>query len=382
MVVKNYRYDNGRYRVYKWINHKCHYFGDYKTEKGAKDRVKQLRENNWEGLIGPKPRKKLFPFPEDEQLIDNIAMERMIKNKTKATYCQSVIHYTDYLNQSLTSLIELYYQEEESIPWKKRTLKKHLVGFRNHLYSTYLRGTAKNYFSRLLTLFRHLEIELSYLPKLNTKNINEPQPITHDDLLTKKELEKAYGIATPLMKCIILFQSSSGCARRETLNLTVKDYLEANNIEIIDKPVKTLLLKVNNEIIPCFRLKRQKTNKYYFTYCSPQANQEILKYLINRDDLTLESPIFDMNLYYWNNEYNHINDELKLGTAGNYNRFRSHMLRKWHASTLYNNGMSIDDIDSLQGRSKDSTHQSYFMEDPDLLKQKYESHMDCLLLEV
>lgn len=29
------------------------------------------------------------------------------------------------------------------------------------------------------------------------------------------------------MKAIILFMSSSGCARRETLNLTVMDYMNA-----------------------------------------------------------------------------------------------------------------------------------------------------------
>ena len=58
------------------------------------------------------------------------------------------------------------------------------------------------------------------------------------------------------------------------------------------------------------------------------------------------------------------------------------MIRKFHASSLYNDGMSIDDVDSLQGRSKDSTHRAYFMEDPLLLKNKYVEHMDCLLLDV
>ena len=382
MVVKNYRWDGGAWRVYKWINGKCHYFGRFESETQAIKKVNRLRKNNWNGLIKPKNRKITFPFKEDEKLIDKIAIERNIKEKTKATYCQCVIHYTEYLNQSFTELIEIYYAEEETTPWKKRTLKTHLISFRNHLYNTYLKGTAKNYFSRLLTLFRHLEIELNYLPMLNTKNIKEAQPITHSDLLTKEELEKCYEAASPLLKVIILFQSSTGCARRETLNLTIKDYLIANDVEIIDKPVKSLLLQVNTDNIPCFRLKRQKTNKYYFTYCTPQTNQEVLEYLINREDLSIESPLFDTNLYYWNKMYHDINDSLELGTAGNYNRFRSHMLRKWHASTLYNNGMSIDDIDSLQGRSKDSTHQSYFMEDPELLKKKYINHMDCLLLEV
>lgn len=323
-----------------------------------------------------------FLFKEDEMIVNRIVLERNVKAKTKETYFQTISHYSKFLNQSFTSLVETYLKEEETLVWKKRTLKSHLIAYRNYLYNNYLQSSAKMYFSRLLTIFRHLEIELSYLPKLNTKNIKELPPITHEDLLTKSELEKAYDIACPLMKAVILFQTSSGCARRETLNITVKDYLEANNVPILDKPVKSLLLQVNPSEIPSFKLLRQKTNKYYFTYCSPQANQEILEYLINREDLTLESRVFNLNLYYWNDFYHQINDKLGLGTARNYNRFRSHMLRKWHASTLYNNGMSIDDVDCLQGRSKDSTHQSYFMEDPLLLKKKYEEHMDCLLLEV
>ena len=321
-------------------------------------------------------------YNEDWNIINQIASERNVKPKTKETYIQTISHYTCYFNQSFTTLIQIYLKEEEELVWKKRTLKHHLVEYRNYLYNTYLGNTAKIYFSKILTIFRHLEIELSYLPKLNTKNIKELPPITHDDLLTKNELEQAYHIACPLMKAVILFQTSSGCARRETLNITVKDYLEANNIPVTDKPVKTLLLKVNPNEIPTFKLLRQKTNKFYFTYCSPQANNEILEYLINREDLTLESKVFDLNLYYWNDYYNQINKELELGTARKYNRFRSHMLRKFHASALYNDGMSIDEVDTLQGRSKDSTHQSYFMEDPSLLKMKYQEHMDCLLLGV
>ena len=42
------------------------------------------------------------------------------------------------------------------------------------------------------------------------------------------------------------------------------------------------------------------------------------------------------------------------------------MLRKFHASSLYNheNGLSLEEIDALQGRGKDNTHSAYFMEDP------------------
>lgn len=321
-------------------------------------------------------------FSEDYQIVNTIVLERNVKGKTIETYLQTVDHYTELFNQSFTSLIKVYYQQEESIVWKKRILKQHLIQYRNHVYNEYLPNTAKIYFGKLVTILRHLELEVGQLPKLNNKNNNELPPITYNDLPSKYEIEKAYGLANPVMKAVILFISSSGCARKETMNLTVKSYLEANNVKIIDKPIKSLLNEVNVDYVPCFRIKRQKTNKFYFTYCSPQANKEILNYLFNRDDLTLDSPVFDLNYYYWNKYFNELNNLLEMGKSRKFNRFRSHMLRKYHASTLYNNGMSITDIDDLQGRSKDSTHQSYFMEDPELLKKKYLDYMDCLLLEV
>jgi len=376
--IKNTKKES--YVIRKKIKGKIIQYGHAKTLDDAIYVRDWCIANNWTEKY-PTMKGRLT-FDEDFDILNRISVERNLKPKTLETYFQTLDHYTKLFNKSFTSLLELYYSEEESIVWKKRTLKLHLIQYRNHLYNKYMPSAAKIYFSRMLTILRHLEIELGVLPTLNTKNNNELPPITYKDLLTSDELVKAYNIANPLMKAIILFMTSSGCARRETMNITVKNYLEANNIRITDKPVKSLLLEVDVNNVPCFRLKRQKTNKYYFTYCSPQANNEIQNYLLKINDLKLESPIFNINEYYWNLYFNAINEKLELGTARKYTRFRSHMLRKYHASTLYNNGMSMEDIDSLQGRSKDTTRQSYFMEDPSLMKKKYLEHIDCLLLEV
>ena len=56
------------------------------------------------------------------------------------------------------------------------------------------------------------------------------------------------------------------------------------------------------------------------------------------------------------------------------------MLRKFHASSLYNDGMSIDKVNDLQGKSKSLTDQSYFMVNPDDLKMEYIEHLPCLLM--
>ena len=58
------------------------------------------------------------------------------------------------------------------------------------------------------------------------------------------------------------------------------------------------------------------------------------------------------------------------------------MLRKWHASMLKNDGMSMDDVNDLQGKSKGVTDQSYFYENPKKLKAKYIQHLDAITINL
>ena len=75
-----------------------------------------------------------------------------------------------------------------------------------------------------------------------------------------------------------------------------------------------------------------------------------------------------------------INNELGLGKVGTYNRFRSHMLRKFHASALYNDGMSRDKVNDLQGKAKNKTDEAYFMTNPDDLKYEYIKHLPAVTI--
>ena len=212
--------------------------------------------------------------------------------------------------------------------------------------------------------------------------------MTHEDMLTREELKKVISIANPCMKAYTSFAASSGCGRTEALSITVKDYLLGNDCDLsnpnneYNSYIRKQLIKLDTtDKIPLFKIKRKKTNKHYFTFCTPQANALIREYLLGSDrKLKLDSPLFDLNFYTLNKYCNYLNDILELGTCRRTNRFRSHMLRKYNASTLYNNGMHMEDVDSLQGRGKDSTHSAYFMEDPNKLKEKYVQYLDVLTI--
>ena len=140
----------------------------------------------------------------------------------------------------------------------------------------------------------------------------------------------------------------------------------------------------NDNVVPTFRLRRQKTNKYYYTFCTPEASQKIAYYLIIRchNGYDVTERLFDIGLHHFSTKFAKINDHLGLGKKGTYNRFRPHMLRKFHASALLNDGMTKDDVNSMQGKSKNRTDEAYFFDDPDKLKEKYIVHMSAVTINV
>lgn len=318
----------------------------------------------------------------DEKLLNEFVQTRNLTRRTEHGYRDSLKKYTNFHSKSFCKLInEADYEEEIGVRWKNRMLKQRLIKFRAYLYSNFMSSSAKTHFQRILTLYKHFEIEIHDLPKISTKSTTS-YIITFEDLPSKKIIKDSLEIANPVMRALILFILSSGCARREALNLTINDFIEATYEYHHSNGLKSALFKLNklNDIVPIFKIKRQKTNKFYFTFCSPEATNEIISYLLKNRKIIGNDPLFKINLNYLNQNFAEINEKLNLPKVGKYRKLRTHMLRKLHASLLYNfgNDLSLNEIDSLQGRSKDSVHSAYFMENPNILKKKYIKSLDVL----
>ena len=314
-------------------------------------------------------------------LLKEIHLAKNHSQQTKNVYQTAAKIYCQFFDMTLTELIEEA-EKEENIKWKYRKLKKRLIEFRHYLIENHPQNTVKTYFQKITSIYNYYEIEIGPLPTINKKSYNTAEPITFKDLPDKKIIREALNISNHTMKAIILFMSSSGCARTETLSLTVQDYIDA----VQDYTNKTEIIEVIDElnqqenIIPTFQVYRKKTGKYYTTYCSPEAVKAINSHLLARENVSNDSKLFKRNKQYLIDKFQEINDELGLGKVGKYNRFRSHMLRKFHASALYNDGMSIDKVNDLQGKSKTLTDQAYFMVNPDDLKAEYIEHLPALMM--
>ena len=327
-------------------------------------------------------------YKEDEQIITNFCKERNLSKSSTQSYLTGIGLYTEFHGQSFKKLIaEAENEEKQGVAWKHTKLRERLINYRIHLLEKgHLANTIKGYLSRVQTMYvEGFDIDIGRLPKISQKNIKKPTPISFNDLPDIDIITEALKISTPVMRTAIIFMTSSGCAKRETLNLTIQDFLEAtkeyHNTMDINKALN--ILREKDDVIPTWRLKRQKTNKFYTTFSSPESTSEIVYYLLGEErELKLNSQLFKITATHFNNSFTKINNQLELGKRGTYNRFRSHMLRKYHASQLYNNGMSMDEIDELQGRGKDTTRTSYFMEDPLRLREKYIEHMNAVTINL
>lgn len=323
----------------------------------------------------------------DEELISYFSKTRQLQPSTERSYRTYIKQYSKFNNMSMIELLQEAEDEEEAgVRWKHRTLKKRLITFRAFLYENYAYETAKTRFGKLLAFYRHFEIEIHQLPKIATINA-EKTHMGFKDLPDKEIIKKALKVSNhSIMRAIILFMSSSGCARTETLSLTVQQFIDATKEYHNSKDVYQVIntLKDREDVIPMWYLKRPKTNKYFYTFCSPEATKEIINYLASRTTkLKPESPLFKISEQMFILNFRNINGSLGLGKLENgRGKFTSHMLRKFHSTQLWNEGVSKELVDALQGRGKDQVHSSYFWENPEKLREIYIENLNCLTINL
>ena len=305
-------------------------------------------------------------------LFKQFCKERNIKKSTIEGYNIALNHYAVFQEKSIDYLIkEAYDDEKNKIPLKERRIKNRLSDFRNYLMDNLSSSTSKTYFTKVKTFYMHFGVEIPYLPTIQYNNDYE---INYFDLPTKKHIRRVLDRVSVDLKSVILFMSSSGTAKAETLSLSVEDFIKATNEYHNGGSVNDILDVLENQdnIVPTFYLKRIKTDKYYYTFCSPEASIAIVEYLKTRKNLKLKDKLFDFNDAQLMNRFKQINDDMNWGCKGKYRFFRTHALRKFHASNI---GLNAEYVDALQGRSKNSVHETYIKINPDKLKEIYMSVM-------
>ena len=313
-----------------------------------------------------------------EELLNKFYHERNIKGSTQKGYIASITRwfkYTDGKYNSLQENIDFYMKEEdEKIPMRNRSIKKEMLGFREWLLDDKAIKSDKSvrsYFSKIGTVFRHFGLEIPDLPQVK---MEKGYVSSYNDLPTHAMIRSACEQSPLDLKALILFMSSSGSAKAETLSITVEMFLTGCN-DYLEEPADATniqdtlkALSDKHDIVPLIYLRRIKTDKWYFTCCSPEASYMIIESLKTRKNLEWDDKLFEYTPSLILAKFQEINDNNNWGHVGAYRRFRSHALRKFMASNI---GLPRDQVDSFQGRAKDMIQEAYFKQDPQSLKKIY-----------
>ena len=364
---------------------------------GRKRSINKAKKNNPKVVKSPK-KKKTKPvtasskpkisndaLENSKELLNKFFQERNIKTATQKGYIASMGRWFNYVDYNdLQENIDTYIKEEDNrIPTRDRRIKKEMLGFREHLIndkSIKSARSVRSYFSKVGTVFRHFGLEIPSLPQVK---MDKGYVSNYNDLPTHEMIRNACEQSPVDLKAIILFMSSSGSAKAETLSITVGMFLEgcADYLEEIPTeqniPETIKALSDKHDIVPLIYLRRIKTDKWYYTCCSPEASYIIIESLKIRKNLQWNDKLFDYTPSLILTKFQEINDNNNWGYVGAYRRFRSHALRKFMASNI---GLPRDQVDSLQGRSKDMIQEAYFKQDPQSLKKIYMDNMNRIMI--
>lgn len=328
-------------------------------------------------------------------LVVKVTKERNLKKSSLNGNLTSIKQYCLFNKKNLPDLIkEAKNEQEMGVNPQKSKLKDRLMGFRDYLINVkkYSPGTVKTNYMKVKTIYGHFDISIPNLPNLK---LDKPYVSSYNDLPRRSHIQIALECSDLFFQTWILLQVSTGMAKAEARSLTFKHYFEAiqDDVEIPISSDKEVLKKIlseieirlmNNEIVvPTFYLKRLKTDKYYYTYCTPEACEKLNQYVkseienYKNMDKFLETPIFDVADSLIVTHFQRVNDLNKWGYKGDYRFFRSHVLRKYNASNL---PLSSEDIDNIQGRSRSTVHEAYIKIKPEELKKKYmqKMHYVCI----
>lgn len=313
-----------------------------------------------------------------EEIFQEFITDRNIQKETQRNYYKTLKLYSELYNMSLQELIdEADFEEEQGIRAKRRKITKKLKKYRNWLIeNNYEVNTIKDYFAKIKTFYRHFEIEIPFIPPIQLKKTNHER---YDDIPHKKHIKEALESTNNLKyKAIILFMFSSGSARAETLSMTVADFIKSTKNYHDSTQIKNVIKELENQkdVIPLIEMVRSKTNHPYYTCCSPEASEMIIKYLKTRTNLKSTDKLFEIAPDTLTKAFQRINNKIGWGKVNYYSFFHSHSIRKYHATLIEDMGLA----NALQGRKADSVTEAYFKHNPKRIKEKYMEHLPKLTI--
>lgn len=309
---------------------------------------------------------------------------RGISKSRERIYRAAIRYYEEYTGLDIGGLIrEAEEDEDAGLRMSRRRILIRLTGFRDHLKGSGLKATTVNqYMSAVKTFYRFFDIEVPSVKSLNADSKGLHMLSIPDRRLIRRIVENS-----PVKyKAMILLQVSSGMGSAEVCNMDYKDFVDAIGFKPGEVGWDESIERITRDnIVGEWRVRRKKTGYSYVTFSTPEANNMIVSYLMERGEPDLKDPLFltdrghRMNSTTYGIFLNHLRERLGLGAGEDgLNLIRSHNFRKFFASRLYGAGMDKMMVDWLLGHKVDAIDGAYFKWSVEDVKKEYMRFMGRL----
>jgi integrase len=332
---------------------------------------------------------------QEDPVFEAYLEEKILKPRTIEIYTSHMLKYCNSIGMTPSQLLnEAFDEGEKRVPLWNSKLKEHLKTFELFLtVKDYSKKHQESAMGSIRNFYSWHDIQLPRPRPNKAKKTHE----TIEDIPNKEDIKKALSQCNFKYKAIILLMISSGMGSAEVRSLNVQNFLDSLS-EYFRRPLKIPLdiVQIRKRlegklVIPTFSIIRIKTSMPYTTFASPETVTAIFDFLGAYPPNSPDDYLFPVTIKNKNKQiqesgftkyFSRVNDACGFGKVNRTNKFHSHALRKYFASTLINKDIKQWSIDAMLGHAiKNRTTGAYFKPDPTNIKNDYLKVVKYLSIE-
>ena len=315
----------------------------------------------------------------DSPKLKRFCLERNLGDHTVRKYYVNLKRYVNFCNKTLEELLEEADEEEDRVTRQgRRKIRERLIDFRVYLKENYATNTVLTNMTCVTTFYKHFDITIPELPRM-VYNESPNSSIEFKDLPTIDDIKTAIEDSkNPKHKALYLFMACNGTSRNEISKFKYSQFLSAiqeyfPDVETPQDIVDALDGKCDElDIIPIFKMYREKTRYHYYTAISPECVQFCLNYIKQQGlGLKEDTPFFQLSADGVSGAFKLMNNKMKWGKKGSIDFFSPHRIRKFNASAIED----TDFANYIQGRKPNKIRETYFKKDIENVREEYKKHM-------
>ena len=315
----------------------------------------------------------------DSPKLKRFCLERNLGDHTVRKYYVNLKRYVNFCNKTLEELLEEADEEEDRVTRQgRRKIRERLIDFRVYLKENYATNTVLTNMTCVTTFYKHFDITIPELPRM-VYNESPNSSIEFKDLPTIDDIKTAIeNSKNPKHKALYLFMACNGTSRNEISKFKYSQFLSAiqeyfPDVETPQDIVDALDGKCDElDIIPIFKMYREKTRYHYYTAISPECVQFCINYIKQQGlGLKEDTPFFQLSADGVSGAFKLMNNKMKWGKKGSIDFFSPHRIRKFNASAIED----TDFANYIQGRKPNKIRETYFKKDIENVREEYKKHM-------